>query len=1021
MNRLLTSGFCALLACVAQAAVRTVSIENICGGEVTASFGPAVPATNVLVMAWGATEGGDTPASWAQSRVVGEVRPEDVEKSFALPENWGSADAQKLRLFLCDGYADAGYVTDGLVFRLDAIDNTGTGSHDSAATVWKDLAGDCDLTLTNQAVWVEEKMLKVSGVSAVADHPAPDGEMLETVFLTKARKIGGQIVFSPGRKAPDNSNTAYLICDINGSLQMTAEKGRSRSAPIPADRVAMLSGAFYASQLMRIWCDGWEVPTTYLDETWGPGASYAVVGARLPTESKYAWTGDLYAIRLYSRRLSDAEIARNHLTDMVRFFGLPSTVTATTASSVASYAKTVEVVETVYDGAGNPVAVTVAFSGVTEPAELVMAWDAADKGANPTVWANSKLVAVVHPDWKTRVFDLPSGWGNAAKSLRFFLRTGITAATYVTNELVNSWDGLNNVGTGAHDPAATVWKDLKGDLDLTLTNSAAWASDGLVVNGPSAYNDKPTSAYRTVETICTMSKPSGSVLFSAGTSSGSNLNRLILFERCGEMCYTDGSRETRYATPHVLPGERLAFSSTCASDGTVSAAMANGEQATYDANSNYWGMRDEKAIVGGRALDNADYAWYGTLHALRLYSRELTKDERLTNYRADLVRYFGVTAKADVVAAVSAAYGYVKSPIGSPDVPMVTEDLASSELFRVDLRTGAREIIHDRDFLPLVWAAANLESVDMPYTTDGLIHRWDGIDKFGTDTSYWSTNAWKDLVGNLDMKLLSGGSWGVKGLICNGPAAQATAAAPAYTTIETAYKMTSTSSRIMVTSGLTTRFVVFDWIDSNANVEEYFDGAKSTLTLKRLAAVNAMHTSAAVYSGDTVASLYSEGVKDTSGYKQTNTWGAGDGRLTIGARLSTSAKVEYPWYGEVYAIRLYNRALTDAEIANDRLVDMLRFDDKPLLSNLPNGVTVRITATEMSGEGDDLTTWTPKEGGIVTVIADGSKSGEYTWHPGKGVWRLTMEYMSGTTLLRTDATLFDLRHYKPDGTVFIFR
>ena len=260
----------------------------------------------------------------------------------------------------------------------------------------------------------------------------------------------------------------------------------------------------------------------------------------------------------------------------------------------------------------------------------------------------------------------------------------------------------------------------------------------------------------------------------------------------------------------------------------------------------------------------------------------------------------------------------------------------------------------------------------------------------------------------------------MKGLICNGPAAQATAVAPAYKTIETAYKMTSTSSRIMVTSGLTTRFVVFDWIDSNANVEEYFDGAKSTLTLKRPAAVNAMHTSAAVYSdADVVTAVYTEGVKDTAGYKQTNTWGAGDGKMMVGDRAAAGST--YKWYGEVYAIRLYNRALTDAEIANDRLVDMLRFDDKPLLSNLPNGVTVRITATEMSGEGDDLTTWTPKEGGVVTVIADGSESGEFRWHPGKGVWRLTMEYMSGTTLLRTDATLFDLRRYKPDGTVLIFR
>ena len=52
--------------------------------------------------------------------------------------------------------------------------------------------------------------------------------------------------------------------------------------------------------------------------------------------------------------------------------------------------------------------------------------------------------------------------------------TTYTSASYVQDGLIAQWDGIDNSGTGTHDPNATVWKDLAGHNDLTLTNSAAW-------------------------------------------------------------------------------------------------------------------------------------------------------------------------------------------------------------------------------------------------------------------------------------------------------------------------------------------------------------------------------------------------------------------------------------------------------------------------------------------------------------------------------------------------------------------
>ena len=46
--------------------------------------------------------------------------------------------------------------------------------------------------------------------------------------------------------------------------------------------------------------------------------------------------------------------------------------------------------------------------------------------------------------------------------------TTYTSASYVQDGLIAQWDGIDNEGTGVHNPSATVWKDLKGSNDLTI-------------------------------------------------------------------------------------------------------------------------------------------------------------------------------------------------------------------------------------------------------------------------------------------------------------------------------------------------------------------------------------------------------------------------------------------------------------------------------------------------------------------------------------------------------------------------
>ena len=46
--------------------------------------------------------------------------------------------------------------------------------------------------------------------------------------------------------------------------------------------------------------------------------------------------------------------------------------------------------------------------------------------------------------------------------------TTYTSASYVQDGLIAQWDGIDNAGTGVHDPTTNVWKDLKGHNDLTI-------------------------------------------------------------------------------------------------------------------------------------------------------------------------------------------------------------------------------------------------------------------------------------------------------------------------------------------------------------------------------------------------------------------------------------------------------------------------------------------------------------------------------------------------------------------------
>ena len=94
-------------------------------------------------------------------------------------------------------YTSADYVQSGLIGQWDGIENAGVGIHSGTTNIWKDLVGDCDLTLTANGSWSDGgDALIVSGYSAAADAPAPEYKTIEIVY--RMTTAGGRILFSRG-------------------------------------------------------------------------------------------------------------------------------------------------------------------------------------------------------------------------------------------------------------------------------------------------------------------------------------------------------------------------------------------------------------------------------------------------------------------------------------------------------------------------------------------------------------------------------------------------------------------------------------------------------------------------------------------------------------------------------------------------------------------------------------------------------------------------------------------------------
>ena len=233
----------------------------------------------------------------------------------------------------------------------------------------------------------------------------------------------------------------------------------------------------------------------------------------------------------------------------------------------------------------------------------------------------------------------------AALAIGMAHATTYTSASYVQDGLIAQWDGIDNAGTGVHDPNATVWKDLAGHNDLTLASGATWRRGicfymNTRTNGlAAAYGTEAATTYKTIEILFKEDSWWNRILFWSGTQS-----RYVAFDvrdtKPFKWVYFDGAKSTPYAKVRTYDPNALV--ATYDDNNAVTQIYADGAPKVNATQTNTWNPGDNRVTLGWRSATtaNKDYGWEGEVYSIRLYSRALTPEEIARNHAIDVKRFF---------------------------------------------------------------------------------------------------------------------------------------------------------------------------------------------------------------------------------------------------------------------------------------------------------------------------------------------------------------------------------------------
>ena len=200
-----------------------------------------------------------------------------------------------------------------------------------------------------------------------------------------------------------------------------------------------------------------------------------------------------------------------------------------------------------------------------------------------------------------------------------------------------------------------------------------------------------------------------------------------------------------------------------------------------------------------------------------------------------------------------------------------------------------------------------------PYVTNGLIAMWDGEWNAGGGVHDANATTWLDLSGNGNDLDITAGTWAADHFVCNGASGGKTGFIDGVLTLEAVAKITATNDyRFAI--GLHTSGSNFDrYFGTNRTlINFYSNGPGVPLRVGVVESYGFDYVVGAIYKNGGPVAPAGNGTYYPKGQ-------------ATGVVLGASAGGGYPFGGEIYAIRLYSRALTAAEVAANYAVDAARF------------------------------------------------------------------------------------------------
>ena len=572
---------------------------------------------------------------------------------------------------MADGIAASSYVQNGLVACWDGIENAGAGTHDAGATVWKDIVGGYEFALTGVTVDADRMTFAGDATSygtldaagTTATFGAAMNGTLEIVYVSRNGNVNQILLQAPpgigmtfGELISGNNHLIVPFTTSGTTKQPTyvfTSGTATNSVSLRCESGAAVAAIANGSALSRTVDGGY----------WSGTGTETFVGNRASKAAGFP--GSIYCIRLYSRQLTDAEIAFNQSIDRMRFMAYAELLVTGVPDSLGSPSPAYGGIVGLSAGDTREVSCGAAVAtNAAGNAEYRCAGWKLYNGAGAIVDSGSETTFTYKHPTPAAFRRLEWQWETSKRFTDF--------SNYVKDGLVAAWDGIGNAGVGVHADNAAVWKDIVGGYEFALTNVTVNVDRMTFAGSTTSYG--ALDAAGTAATFDAAKNGTLEIVFASR-----NLNAAqVLLQTPANNGMTFGYSQSAISIvpfsgsvnkplfPVTLrQGEVYSFAVRYSSGAPVS-ALANGENLNSPSGG-YWSPGEgDETFVGNRA--SKAHGFPGGIYCIRLYNRQLTDAEIIANCAVDAKRFpnvdvpestLAISGTIDGVGAPSPAYGYL--------------------------------------------------------------------------------------------------------------------------------------------------------------------------------------------------------------------------------------------------------------------------------------------------------------------------------------------------------------------------